>query len=80
MTFDTYRDKIEQILVKKSSNNLANEAIVELKEIDLSIKATSELTILFKEWLEKSGITEEATILGKGCIQCIVKNDKEEKK
>lgn len=73
MDFESYRQKIFELLINKAKNNLAREAIIELKELDVSIKATNDLTVLFQEWLNECEIIEKTTYLGKGRILCIVR-------
>ena len=73
MNFELYRDKIFELLTTKSQNNLSREAIIEIKELDFTIKVTNDLTLLFYEWLKSCYIVEKATILGKGRVQCIIK-------
>ena len=75
LDFDAYREKIVYLLYCKAKNNVAREAIVELRELNFSIKATNDLTNLFQVWLDQSGMIEESAILGKGCIRCIVKKE-----
>lgn len=75
MDFDMYKEKIFKLLISKAKNNIAREAIINIKEIDISIKSTNDSSIIFQKWLDDCEIVEETCFLGKGLIKCIIKKD-----
>ena len=75
MSFEKYREKVKNLLICKAKNNLAREAIIEIKEIDISIKVTDDLTTLFQNWLSNFDFISKTEYLGKGRILCIIKEE-----
>ena len=65
MDFEVYQNKITNLLITKAKNNLSREAIIEIKELDFSIKVNDDMTTLFQNWLNKCPIVEKTTYMGK---------------
>lgn len=75
MDFEPFHSKVKQLLISKAKNNLEREAIIEIKELDFSIKVTDDMTDLFQDWLNKCPIVKKTAYMGKGRIKCIVKKE-----
>ena len=75
MDFEIYRNKVEELLTRKAANNLKGEATIQWKEVDLSIKATDDLTALFQDWLSGLDIVKSTSCLGKGLISCVIRKE-----
>ena len=53
MDFEKYRSNAQKLLISKAKNNIAREAIIEIKELDITIKVKDALTTLFQKWLSE---------------------------
>ena len=73
MDFNIYSKRIQELLIQKATNNYDREAVIKVNEIDMSLTTTMALTQILKKWLDDSGMVDQTIIIGKGCIQCIVK-------
>ncbi len=73
--FNTYKDKIKELLVFKASNNKDRWAIIEIKELEKNLRATADINHEFLNWIINSGWVEKADIIGNGRIECTVRKN-----